>query len=67
MWLAEIIGRMKGEDVKLRNNPLTEWVCDPHTKVSYILYVIILLIELSAFRYLFSLTCMIVEFICSCT
>ena len=33
MWLAEVIGHMKGEIVQLKNNPQTEWVCDPHTKV----------------------------------
>ena len=34
MWLAEVFGRMRGEEVQLQNNPATEWQCDPHMEVS---------------------------------
>lgn len=35
MWLAELLGRERGEEVQLKNAPLTQWVCDPHTKVHF--------------------------------
>ncbi|KAJ3831224.1 hypothetical protein F5878DRAFT_667781 [Lentinula raphanica] len=35
MWLAEILGSIRGEDVCLTNNPLTSWRCDPHSKVPF--------------------------------
>jgi hypothetical protein len=34
MWLAEVLGHMRGEEVQLKDNPATVWSCDPHTKVS---------------------------------
>ena len=33
MWLAKIMGEIRGEPVKLQDNVFTEWACDPHTKV----------------------------------
>ncbi|KAF5374550.1 hypothetical protein D9757_012410 [Collybiopsis confluens] len=35
MWLTEVLGRVRGEDVCLSNNPGTDWVCDPHSKVHF--------------------------------
>ncbi|KAJ3751464.1 hypothetical protein DFH05DRAFT_1570329 [Lentinula detonsa] len=35
MWLTEILGRMRGEEVWLRNNPYTTWQFDPHAKVPF--------------------------------
>ncbi|KAF5358890.1 hypothetical protein D9757_014503 [Collybiopsis confluens] len=35
MWLAEFLGRMKGQDVQLRDNPSSEWCFDPHAKVPF--------------------------------
>ncbi|KAF5343283.1 hypothetical protein D9757_015341 [Collybiopsis confluens] len=31
MWLAEVLGRMRGEPVFLKNDPETEWICEPHS------------------------------------
>lgn len=36
MWLAEVLGRMRGEKVQLQNNPATTWRCDPHAIVRYL-------------------------------
>ncbi|KAF5360327.1 hypothetical protein D9757_013947 [Collybiopsis confluens] len=33
MWLTEILGQMRGDTVCLSNNPETDWVFDPHSKV----------------------------------
>ena len=33
MWLAEVLGHMKGVNVQFRNNSVTNWQCDPHTEV----------------------------------
>ena len=33
MWLAEVLGRMKGVNVQFRNDSVTNWGCDPHTEV----------------------------------
>jgi hypothetical protein len=38
MWLAEIMGQIRGESVKLQDNQFTDWACDPHTKVKSVLY-----------------------------
>ncbi|KAF5336700.1 hypothetical protein D9757_015357 [Collybiopsis confluens] len=35
MWLAEVLGRMRGHPVFLKNNPETEWVCEPHSQVPF--------------------------------
>ncbi|KAF5347228.1 hypothetical protein D9757_014573 [Collybiopsis confluens] len=35
MWLTEVLGRLRGEDVRLSRNPGTEWICDPHCKVHF--------------------------------
>jgi len=37
MWLAQLMGQLRGEEVRLQDNPLTEWVCDPHTQVKYLI------------------------------
>lgn len=34
MWLAELLGRERGEEVQLGNNPSTHWVCNPHVEVN---------------------------------
>lgn len=33
MWLTELLGRERGEDIQLKNAPLTQWICNPHVKV----------------------------------
>lgn len=33
MWLAELLGRERGEKVQLKNASSSQWVCDPHIKV----------------------------------
>ncbi|KAF5344499.1 hypothetical protein D9757_015048 [Collybiopsis confluens] len=35
MWLAEVLGRLRGEPVVLKNNPETDWVCEPHSLVPF--------------------------------
>ncbi|KAF5364876.1 hypothetical protein D9757_013038 [Collybiopsis confluens] len=35
MWLADVLGRMRGEDIMLKNNPNSDWICDPHFKVHF--------------------------------
>lgn len=35
MWLAELLGRERGEEVQLKNDPSTKWTCDPHVKVHF--------------------------------
>ncbi|KAJ3753474.1 hypothetical protein EV360DRAFT_87753 [Lentinula raphanica] len=34
MWLTEVLGRIIGEPVVLKNNPQTEWDFDPHSKAN---------------------------------
>lgn len=38
MWLAELLGRERGEEVQLKNAPSTKWTCDPHVKVHFASY-----------------------------
>ncbi|KAF5377991.1 hypothetical protein D9757_009836 [Collybiopsis confluens] len=35
MWLTEVLGRLRGEQVMLKNNPETDWVCEPHSMVPF--------------------------------
>ncbi|KAF5349741.1 hypothetical protein D9757_014553 [Collybiopsis confluens] len=35
MWLAEVLGRLRGEPIVLKNDPETEWVCQPHSVVPF--------------------------------
>ncbi|KAF5347875.1 hypothetical protein D9757_013413 [Collybiopsis confluens] len=35
MWLTEVLGRLRGDDVCLSKNPGTDWICDPHSKVHF--------------------------------
>ncbi|KAF5364863.1 hypothetical protein D9757_012750 [Collybiopsis confluens] len=35
MWLAEVLGRLRGEPVFLKNDPDTEWICEPHSLVPF--------------------------------
>ncbi|KAF5339520.1 hypothetical protein D9757_015107 [Collybiopsis confluens] len=35
MWLTDVLGRIRGEDTMLKNNPESDWVCDPHYKVHF--------------------------------
>ncbi|KAJ3765750.1 hypothetical protein FB446DRAFT_794751 [Lentinula raphanica] len=35
MWLTEILGSIRGESVCLTNNPWSDWICDPHSKVPF--------------------------------
>lgn len=35
MWLAELLGRERGEEVQLKNTSSTQWICDPHVKVHF--------------------------------
>ncbi|KAF5335612.1 hypothetical protein D9757_015360 [Collybiopsis confluens] len=35
MWLAEVLGRLRGEPVFLKNDPETEWICEPHSQVPF--------------------------------
>ncbi|KAJ3765351.1 hypothetical protein FB446DRAFT_709533 [Lentinula raphanica] len=32
MWLAEILGEIRGETVSLIRNPNRSWICDPHSR-----------------------------------
>lgn len=36
MWLAEVFGGLKGEDVDLQNARVTAWIFDPHAKVRHL-------------------------------
>lgn len=36
MWLAEVLGSMRGEEVKLKDDLATLWRCDPHTRVCHV-------------------------------
>lgn len=38
MWLAELLGRERGEEVRLKNRSSTQWVCDPHVQVHFVGY-----------------------------
>ncbi|KAJ3765990.1 hypothetical protein FB446DRAFT_794523 [Lentinula raphanica] len=35
MWLTEILGSIRGDSVCLTNNPKSDWICDPHSKVPF--------------------------------
>lgn len=35
MWLAELLGNERGEQVHLKNASSTQWICDPHVKVHF--------------------------------
>ncbi|KAF5345844.1 hypothetical protein D9757_014063 [Collybiopsis confluens] len=35
MWLVEVLGHMRGDTICLSNNPQTDWVFDPHSKVHF--------------------------------
>ncbi|KAE9384536.1 cysteine proteinase [Gymnopus androsaceus JB14] len=35
MWLSEVLGRIRGEEVQLMNDSATEWQCDPHVEVPF--------------------------------
>ncbi|KAJ3968321.1 hypothetical protein EV361DRAFT_870938 [Lentinula raphanica] len=35
MWLAEILGEIRGETVSLIRNPNRSWICDPHSRVPF--------------------------------
>ncbi|KAJ3754293.1 hypothetical protein EV360DRAFT_86973 [Lentinula raphanica] len=35
MWLTEILGSIRGENVCLSNNPQSSWICDPHCEVPF--------------------------------
>ncbi|KAJ3765956.1 hypothetical protein FB446DRAFT_794553 [Lentinula raphanica] len=35
MWLAEILGSIRGESVSLLYNPNPSWICDPHSRVPF--------------------------------
>ncbi|KAF5355407.1 hypothetical protein D9757_015183 [Collybiopsis confluens] len=35
MWLAQVLGHLRGEEVCLSNQAYTEWKCEPHQKVPF--------------------------------
>lgn len=37
MWLSEVLGRIRGEEVQLMNDSATEWQCNPHVEVCFLL------------------------------
>jgi hypothetical protein len=40
MWIAEIIAEIRGENLSLANNPVSDWIFDAHAKVSLRLYLL---------------------------
>ena len=37
MQLTEVLGRMRGDEIQLHHNPITEWRCNPHTEVKLLI------------------------------
>ncbi|KAF5352326.1 hypothetical protein D9757_014291 [Collybiopsis confluens] len=35
MWLTEVLGHMRGDPVRLSNNPATDWTFDSHSEVHF--------------------------------
>ena len=33
MQLAEILGHVRGDEIRFQDNPTTDWRCNPHTEV----------------------------------
>lgn len=38
MWLTEVLGQLKGEEINFKNGPSNTWIMDPHVKVRCLVF-----------------------------